>query len=76
MTARAESIVFLAVLAVAIALFVALAMVSFGETSHGTVWATWPDQECRHVEPEHRFDCDRLPLVIDDIVWVSEEWKP
>ena len=76
MTARAESIVFLAVLAVAIAAFIALAMVIYGDGNrNGTVYATWPDRECQHVEPERRFDCDRLPDTFD-IVWVSEEWRP
>ena len=42
---------------------------------HGVVYATWPDEVCRHVEPK-RFSCDDLPPVIDDIVWVSPEWKP
>ena len=41
----------------------------------GIVYATWPDEVCRHVEPP-KFSCDNLPLVIDDIVWVSPEWKP
>ena len=72
MTARAETIVLL----VASAALVALVL--FGDTSSksGIVYATWPEQECRHVKPAHRFDCDHLPEVIDDIIWVSEEWRP
>ena len=74
MTARAESILWLVFLAVALAAFVALVIYGDGNRN-GTVYATWPDRECQHVEPARRFDCDRLPDTFD-IVWVSEEWRP
>ena len=46
------------------------------DKDRGIVYALWPNQECRHVEPAARFSCDNLPPIIDDIVWVSREWKP
>ena len=57
-------------------LIFALATVMSGPPRrHGIVYATWPEQECRHVEPSRRFDCDNLPDTFD-IEWVSEEWRP
>ena len=40
----------------------------------GEVRMTWPDLECRYVEPAE-YDCDNLPDQFD-IVWVSPEWRP
>ena len=60
---------------VAVFIFAVLAVAMYLESKgYGFVYATWPDQECRHVEPE-RFSCDNLPDRFE-IVWVSREWRP
>ena len=68
-----ENIIIGAAFGLALALFVW--MVAWNADKQlGIVYALWPDQECRHVEPA-RFSCDNLPDRFE-IVWVSREWRP
>ena len=70
-----ENIITLAGYGLALALFALLVTWNVeADKDRGIVYALWPDQECRHVEPT-RFSCDNKPDIFE-IVWVSREWKP